>query len=228
MSREQQDLTCKSAVQAVSVGGHDGDGRLSNWLCDSLPIVAVLVNDAAQVRYMNCSARQMLGMSDMPVAVRDGYLASANKRVSSRFHDAIQIVATQGTATALRMPRLAVNGSPDGAHVNYVLSRLTCCSDRLEPHAESIVMVLVSDENGPVQATPEAIQALYGFTGAEVRLASALMRGVQVDAFAAQRNISTRTVRTQLASLFAKTGTRRQTELVIMLLRVPSSHAAIC
>ena len=228
MSRERQDLTRNSALQAVSVGGHDGDARLSNWLCDSLPIAAVLVNDAAQVRYMNCSARQMLGMSDMPVALRDGYLASANKRVSSRFHDAIQVVAIQGAAKALRLPRLVVNGSPDGAHVNYVLSRLTCCSDRLEPQVETIVMVLVNDEKSTMQATPETIQALYGFTGAEVRLASALMRGVQVDAYAAQRDISTRTVRTQLASLFAKTGTHRQTELVVMLLRVPSSHAAIC
>jgi DNA-binding CsgD family transcriptional regulator len=207
-------------------GYFDSAAALSSQLCDSWPIAALLVTEAARVRYMNCAARKVLAMPDLPVKLRDGHLFAADKRVSSGLRAAIKLVATRGATGALRLSRHAAECTTVGAHLNFVLSQLTCCSGRVAHREEAIVMVLVNDESNPVQAEPETIQALFGFTNAETRLAAALLRGVSIDAFAVQRGISIKTVRTQLASLFAKTGTRRQTDLVALLLRVPAHHDA--
>lgn len=58
-----------------------------------------------------------------------------------------------------------------------------------------------------------------GFTPAETRLAQALANGMNLKEYSGLACISVTTARNQLASLFAKTGTHRQAELVAWLLR---------
>jgi len=71
----------------------------------------------------------------------------------------------------------------------------------------------------PEASTPsvEAIQALFGATRAEAAVAAALAGGKSIDEFAASQRISLNTARTHLKSIFAKTGTRRQAQLVALL-----------
>jgi DNA-binding CsgD family transcriptional regulator len=59
---------------------------------------------------------------------------------------------------------------------------------------------------------------LYGLTEAEVRLVSELMDGRGLTAAAESLGLSRNTVHSQLASIFQKTGTRRQGELLSLLL----------
>jgi DNA-binding CsgD family transcriptional regulator len=60
----------------------------------------------------------------------------------------------------------------------------------------------------------EAIQAAFGLSSAEARLASALVAGHSLGDYAAQAGVSRNTVRNQLAAVFDKMGMRRRTELV--------------
>ncbi len=64
------------------------------------------------------------------------------------------------------------------------------------------------------------LRAILRLTLAETRLASALMQGASLDQAAAQFDVTRNTIRTQLHSLFAKTDTRRQSELLRVLLRL--------
>jgi len=59
----------------------------------------------------------------------------------------------------------------------------------------------------------------YQLTQAEARLANALMRGQDLNAFALEHDLSIHTVRNQLKSIFSKTGVSRQVDLVLLLLR---------
>jgi DNA-binding CsgD family transcriptional regulator len=59
---------------------------------------------------------------------------------------------------------------------------------------------------------------LYGLTEAESRLVSELMGGGGLTAAAESLGLSRNTVHSQLASVFQKTGTRRQGELLRLLL----------
>lgn len=64
-----------------------------------------------------------------------------------------------------------------------------------------------------------AVRGLFGLTGAEARVASALASGISLEKAAVTLGISLHTARTQLKSAFAKTGTSRQAELVALILR---------
>jgi len=65
--------------------------------------------------------------------------------------------------------------------------------------------------------SPELLQGLFDLTPAEARLARALMQGLTTAGAARQFGIAEATVRTQMKSLFAKTGQSRQSDLVRML-----------
>lgn len=70
------------------------------------------------------------------------------------------------------------------------------------------------------QVCAPALEKIFGLTTAEGRLAAELSRGVPLATIAQSRKVSIATLRTQLASIFAKTGTSRQPELVALLARV--------
>jgi DNA-binding CsgD family transcriptional regulator len=62
----------------------------------------------------------------------------------------------------------------------------------------------------------------FGLTPAEARLVLRLMMGDSLHSAAKALGIKYETVRTHLKSIFQKTGTRRQAELVIMIIRATS------
>lgn len=73
--------------------------------------------------------------------------------------------------------------------------------------------------NLPVPAT-EALQEYFDLTSAEVKLAQSLARGVSLEQAARHLNIKMSTARTQLAAIFAKTGSQRQGKLIAILSRI--------
>ncbi len=74
---------------------------------------------------------------------------------------------------------------------------------------------------GPRPGPPAAILAkAFRLTPSEAKLASIIARGAAPETAARELNVSRETVRNQLKSVFAKTGTHRQGELVALLLQV--------
>jgi DNA-binding CsgD family transcriptional regulator len=65
------------------------------------------------------------------------------------------------------------------------------------------------------------LQDLFGFTPAELALATDILAGHDLAASAARRRITLHTARAHLRRLFEKTGTRRQAELMRLLLLCP-------
>jgi DNA-binding CsgD family transcriptional regulator len=89
----------------------------------------------------------------------------------------------------------------------------------ITPRAGGTVLVLVNLDTS-LQPRPLTLQRMFSLTAAEVRLASAIAMGSTPTDLARQRHVSRATVRSQLASIFAKTHTHRQAELVALLARV--------
>ena len=63
----------------------------------------------------------------------------------------------------------------------------------------------------------DLLRGRFGLTPAEARLALQLIAGETLRGAAVKLNISYETARTELKNIFNKTGTRRQAELVIVL-----------
>ena len=83
-----------------------------------------------------------------------------------------------------------------------------------------LVLILVVDA-GKVLSPLQLVGRLYDLSPAELRIASALLAGKSPEEYAQGAGITLNTVRTQLKSLFRKTETHRQSELVALLSRVP-------
>ena len=74
---------------------------------------------------------------------------------------------------------------------------------------------------GPKPGPPAALLATaFSLTPSEAKLASIIARGAGPDTAAAELNISRETARNKLKSIFVKTATHRQGELVALLLQV--------
>ena len=91
--------------------------------------------------------------------------------------------------------------------------------------ARPCAIAFLNDPDEPVQVDLDILRRLYGLTAAECRLASRLCDGHTLSAIAAQLRVSENTVKTQLRSIFGKTKTRRQAELVRLLVSLDISRA---
>ena len=75
-------------------------------------------------------------------------------------------------------------------------------------------ILVVSDLTRPSITDAALLSVVFGLTSAEARLAAAICEGHDLHAAAANFGVSRQTVRSQLKAVFAKTGSRRQAELV--------------
>jgi DNA-binding CsgD family transcriptional regulator len=81
------------------------------------------------------------------------------------------------------------------------------------------MIVLIDPDAGP--RPPEAtLRSVFRLSEAEARLGVQLASGESLETLADRLGIAKETSRTQLKSIFAKTGVHRQTELVAMLARL--------
>lgn len=82
------------------------------------------------------------------------------------------------------------------------------------------------DPETTTKMTPALIQRLFQLSEAEAELAVALCSGKTLGKAASERGTSIHTIRSQLKSIFLKTGTKRQTDLVSLLLASPAYFLA--
>lgn len=92
---------------------------------------------------------------------------------------------------------------------------------KAEPPAdhEAAALVMILDAALPVEAAELELRQLYGFTSTEAQLANLLMEGMALEDCGDELGIRRTTVRMHLRNIFAKTGARRQGELVALLLK---------
>ena len=86
------------------------------------------------------------------------------------------------------------------------------------------VIAFIRDPERKSQLSQDMIRHLFGLTAAEATLALLLANGLTLDEAAVELRIRKNTIRAHLRSIFAKTGVRRQTTLVHLLM---SSVASI-
>lgn len=85
---------------------------------------------------------------------------------------------------------------------------------------EGPLLLLIADLNTSKGPSADVLRKAFGLTPCEACVAAALAKGLSLNEIAKQRSVEIGTVRGQLKSVFIKTGTRRQAELVAMLARL--------
>jgi DNA-binding CsgD family transcriptional regulator len=184
-----------------------------------LPDCAMLVDPWGRVVLANAAAKRMLD-------ARDGIILDDGRLTVSSAPDALQrLVASCAQAS----PGL---GGPGGEMVvprTFPLSPVNMIVAPLRSRARladvpwigfgrPVAIVTVSDPDLDRQQREEKLRRLFGLTNAEATLAAEILKGDGRRAAAQRCGITDGTAKTHLAHIFEKTGTRRQAELIRVLL----------
>lgn len=172
-----------------------------------------LVDRAASIAYTNRAGETLLA-GGRGLVQRNGVLRAASERGTRTLHALISRAAagngdrSSGTAALERPMGRALSVTVIPVPPQHVQ---TFCR-------KSTVLVSVRDPDHVPPASDERLRLLFNFSRAEARLAVQLLEGRSLKEGADELGVSINTVRSQLASIFAKTDTRRQAELLRLLM----------
>jgi DNA-binding CsgD family transcriptional regulator len=178
-------------------------------MLDALTTAALVLGADGRLVHSNAAGRATLAGEALLLS-RAGIVEPWDRTVTPAFR-AMLAAEAGGTVT------LARRGGG-----NAVVSALPLNSDRRRIDAPTQKRVALFVQDNP--CGPHAIELLgraYGLTGAELRVLLGLAEDATPADIARRYGIAPSTVRTHLKSLFAKTGAKRQKDLVKLLLSTP-------
>jgi len=179
-----------------------------------LPYGTVWVNAAGRIISMNAQAAEILQAAD-GLSVRKNRLAAQEAMDAEKLVRAIQM-ATANEARQGQWFAVARRKQVVPLVISVIPATIPAALDPLS--GGPFALLILQDMTRQRVSRSAQLQIIYRLTPAETRLAEALLENETVDSYSLKSKVSRNTVRTHLASLFAKTGTKRQAELVRALL----------
>lgn len=194
------------------------DHRLdaSYQILESLPSGLVIVDEQGRSEFANAAARRIFAGKD-GLDICAGKL-QARPQQQGELLAIIRQTIDQGRHGAIALVR--PSGKPA---IQCVVTRLAM--NRGEAPANLIARpraaVYLADPTQPLETPEQLLQRIFGLTHAEARILERLVYGRTPEQAASDSGVELSTVRTQLKSIFAKTNTTRQPELVQRVLASP-------
>jgi DNA-binding CsgD family transcriptional regulator len=212
---EQFSLVLKHMEQALSLaaklGTLEGRETLNAALIDALPQAVFVLNDEGRVVYTNRLADHVLRLGES-VALVEGKLHCRCAGDQAKLERAIKS-AIGPTALEPRGGWAPIHSGPAQRAVAAFVAPITGCEIFIAS-LEARALLILTDPARTSFADEQALHDLFGLTPAESRLASALSAGHSIESTAALLKITQATARSELKSVFRKTGLSRQQDLV--------------
>ncbi len=208
---------CNAYALQQRLGWLHHESRNFHAALDQLTDGVLLLNAEGQLQFCNSTARQM--EADRLFARHpDGRLRLCWPADEQRLRRTLpQLCASIGSRPLIQQ----LHGR-DGA----LAGTLKFCPAGMvagthwSQYDTRVIAFVKTVASGSTASLGEELQRQWGFTSAEAQLAQWLMQGLSLSEAAEHGGVTINTVRTQLRSLFDKTQTRRQSELMRVLLRL--------
>jgi DNA-binding CsgD family transcriptional regulator len=188
--------------------------RMADALSLAGQAIALIGGDGCVV-HMNARFRRLIGDGIHLRAERlASWEAEADRALAATIDQAIQHVGPARDPVAVVLPRRQC--------VRPLVAQVMPVSwaARDVPHLVA-ALVILTDLDGPASGPPKAVlQRAFRFTPAEAHLASQIAQGRTLAEISRNDGAALETLRTRLKGIFGKTGTRRQTELALLLAKI--------
>jgi DNA-binding CsgD family transcriptional regulator len=186
-------------------------------LLDRNPVAILLLDERKRIVYANRNAEALRSNGDGIRLCTDGLTLPRrqdNETLQCLIARAISPIASSGDSPGgvMRAPR--PSGKRSYAILVTPVSRQYPALSSLRP----AVCVIINDPDSQRPLPSYRLQTAFGLTKAEARLAALLAAGEDLRSAAEKLGITYGTARTRLAEIFQKTETRRQGELIKLLL----------
>jgi DNA-binding CsgD family transcriptional regulator len=177
---------------------------------DSLPVGIFIVDDTCRVEYANAMAYRLCGEDD-GLRIDDGVLRTRRiedwGRLAAIIRSVRQDQPIPGELITLRRP----SGQPP---LHLVVRSFV--RERLRQHSPGgpQAVIFATDHEHDLEIPADVLQQIFGLSRAQSRLVECLAAGDSLKEAAARLNLSEGSARQYLKAIFAKTGTRSQSDLI--------------
>ncbi len=187
---------------------------------DRLPFGTLVLDFHGRVLQMNRSTKHILSKTDA-LKIRRGRLAGALTQDTVRLEQFFGKCAGKGTQPgAFDDGLLSFSDSAREKSVLLVLAP-TKHAAGLDNTASAVTGFVFETDHHP-RVCRSTLKCLYGLTAAESLLVEALVSGDTLESAAGRFGISKQTARKQLSTIYLKTDTHRQAELMKLVLSGPA------
>jgi len=201
-------------IEVAEVAGARGSGTSPTAALNAMRLPAIALDQEGFVTEVNAAAEAVF---DNDFRIKDRRLFVRDPAARALLKDAIDQLKTLPRRNPLATEPIIVQRH-DKLPVIVRTWRFDGAAHR---PAQDVCALLTLNALGPKPGPPAAILAkTFRLTPAEAKLASVIARGASPKIAAGELKISRETVRNQLKSVFAKTDTHRQSELVALILQV--------
>jgi DNA-binding CsgD family transcriptional regulator len=201
------DMLSASAALAKALGFAAAGAALDAF--ESTGTAVILINRQGEVFRTNQPAEQML-TGDVRIIRKK--LTAQDSRATAVFDHALYELLWHRGGPAL-FPPIVLPRAGQHPLLAYPVKLSSLSASAL---AECKAAVVLVDPGKRTQPPVAPLRAAFNLTEAEARLAARLASGRALDAVASELGIAKETSRNQLKSIFGKTGTHRQAELVAL------------
>lgn len=182
-----------------------------------LSIATIVLDESGKVLDQNLIAKEILATGD-GLKVVGGRLEASypsdNRELQRLVRNAFARYGTGNVAVAEAMSV----ARPSGQVSLGVVVEVVPSSEWAEGKGQPAAVVYIRDAAGKSLASSTVAKQLFNLTPAETALALELTNGLSLEEAAEALGIRRNTARAHLRSIFSKTGVRRQTELVRIML----------
>jgi DNA-binding CsgD family transcriptional regulator len=191
------------------------------FVLDGLPLGIVFLRTSGAAVYSNRCADEIFRIDD-GLSLRNAMLCARDQIADAQLRKAMNHALSPDRPlgpTAIAVPRTSCRRAYQVV-VAPLLTRFRQFTGTPAPRA----MVLITDPERPGLARAELLIQLFGLTPKEAEIAVSLSAAKSVEQAADEMGITYQTARTHLRRIFSKTGTSRQTELLLVLARLPGAE----
>ena len=189
----------------------------STEILNRLRQAVLLADELGKVYFANRSAEQIVE-DGTGLRIVNGTLHAAGNDEDSTLQKALAACVATATAGAAPASRRIRMSRPGRRPLSVLMIPLRPQAPWARLYRPSVIL-FISDPERKVPLRSAFLREEYGLTRAEAALALEILAGHGLHAAAERLHISISTARTHLASIFRKTGTRRQAELVRTILQ---------
>lgn len=190
---------------------------------DTVEAAVIAVDGDGRVLLTNGAAEKIL-CEDDGILLSQNHLSAENPREARMLESLIRTAAATGAGKGMH---------PGGSVLIHRRSlrplqifAVPFHSNRLLVDDSPCALIFIGDPDAQPASRAAVLSSLYELTPSECRLADLLLRGLELKAAAESLRITPGSARFVLKSIFRKTGTHRQPELMRFLHRLPSPEAS--
>lgn len=197
-----------------------GQELLSSGL-DVLAMPSIMFDESGCVAYCNNAASALLDQRSW-LWIENRHLCTNNLDLTKQINLEIVVAVSASRGSDSAIPGVVVVP-------RHGLPSLTLMITPVRPTGSGLkgaAVLFVYDATGLPRTTSQLIERLFSLTSAEAELAVALCSGKTLEDAAVDRGTSVHTARSQLKSIFNKTGTHRQADVVGLVLSSPAFFVA--